>query len=121
MWGDFDLSSQSLWGGGEASLCILLFLVLEQHPPIPAHPCLLPFQAKLAEQWLWWQCSLLNSSRQKFFSKAPHPGAMRTPCLRRFSCLCGDISSSMGVMPRSQSNLGGSVGLILGADCATET
>lgn len=47
------------------------FLVLEKHPPIPALSCLLPFQAKLAKQWLWWQCSLLNSSCQKLLPR-PH-------------------------------------------------
>lgn len=44
-------------------------LVLEKNPSIPAHSCLMPFQAKLAKQWLCWQCSLLNSSCQK-----PLPG-----------------------------------------------
>lgn len=84
------------------------FLVLEKHPPIPALSCLLPFQAKLAKQWLWWQCSLLNSS-------------CHAPCFRRFPCPCGGISSSMGARPSSQSNLGASMGLILGAGCAMET
>lgn len=51
-------------------------LVLEKHLPIPVPSCLLPFQAKLAKQGLWWQCSLLNSSCQKPLPR-PHTQEQR--------------------------------------------
>lgn len=46
-------------------------LVLEKHLLVPADSCLLPLQAELAKRWLWWQCSLLNSSCQKILPR-PH-------------------------------------------------